>query len=250
MYRVFLADHDLPVTGSIGAGLAELGYAVEAVHDRALAVAVARSAGGNVALLQCGRPIVRGGDVARQLEDGLHRLPVLLITDAHAATRAPAGAETGADLRGTGSDTMPFALAQIAERLRLQLDNVLGTSSGGAPQQPAPSRPSTLRVADLEIERGARRVFRAGVRIDVTRREYLLLEYFALHPGEPVTREAIAREVWQVENRATPLDNVIDVHIGHLRRKLTVAGRAALIHTIRGVGYRLSATPDEPALRD
>lgn len=236
MHRVFLADQEARVVDSIAAGFAELGYSVEVVHDVASAIAAASSSGPNVALIARKRPMVCGPGVIRQLEEGSHSLPMLLITDTQTACAGSASSE-GAVKR---DPCKPFALAQIAARLRSQL---VGAAPAWGPAVPAHALPraSTLRVADLEIERNARRVFRAGIPIEVTRREYVLLEYFALHSETTVTREMIAREVWQVENRATSLDNVIDVHIGRLRRKLAVAGGSSLIHTIRGVGYTLMA---------
>lgn len=247
MHRVFLADQDPRVVESIAAGFSELGYLVEIIHQAARAVSAARSSGPNVALIARTRPMVCGFDVIRQLENETHGLPMLLITD----TQPPQGGDACAAKGSRRHACKPFLLAQIAARLWSQLDRAV---PGRRPELPVcePDRPSTLRVADLEIERNSRRVFRAGIPIDVTRREYVLLEYFALHSETTVTRETIAREVWNVENRATSLDNVIDVHIGRLRRKLAVAGRSSLIRTVRGVGYALMAddAPDAAASRD
>lgn len=247
MHRVFLADQDPRVVERVAAGFAELGYSVEVVHDIAAAVAAARSSGANVALIARTRPMVCGPDVVRKLASRAHGLPLLLITDTQAA-QAGAG---GSDERGEGGSCKPFALAQIAARLRSQLER---TALGPTREVPArePDPLSTLRVADLQIERNSRRVFRAGIPIIVTRREYVLLEHLALHSETTVTRATIAREIWHAENRATTLDNVIDVHIGRLRRKLATAGRSPLIHTVRGMGYTLRADVafDDPSSKD
>lgn len=97
-----------------------------------------------------------------------------------------------------------------------------------------------LNVKDLMLDVVARRVERAGHRIDLTGREFDLLEYLMRHPHETVSREMLARDIWKDVCRATPLDNVIDVHIARLRRKIDTANLVRLIHTVRGVGFCLS----------
>jgi DNA-binding response OmpR family regulator len=101
-----------------------------------------------------------------------------------------------------------------------------------------------VRIGDLEVDRITRRVTRAGDEIHLTSREFELLEYLALNSGHTVTREMLARDIWQAEQRATPLDNVIDVHITRLRGKMDAPYGSRLLHTIRGVGFVLSE--DEP----
>jgi len=94
-----------------------------------------------------------------------------------------------------------------------------------------------LRVADLELDLVARRVNRGERRVDLTGREFELLEYLLRHQGHLVSREMLARDVWKEPRRATPLDNVIDVQMTRLRRKVDIEGAARLIHTVRGVGF-------------
>jgi two-component system copper resistance phosphate regulon response regulator CusR len=242
MHRVFLAGHDPRIREAIADGLTALGYSVEFVHERGRVIAAARHSSPHIALVPWGGPIVQGRDVVLQLEADEHPLPMLILTDPAApAGRARAGASAGVE--GARRTREPFALAQIAQRLQLQMDGTLGKAQHARPSGGSQDL-TTLRVADLLIERSTGRVSRAGMPINVTRREYLLLEYLALHADVSVTRAMIAREIWHVQTRATPLDNVIDVHVGRLRRKLTVPGRPELIHTIRRVGYRLSGQPD------
>jgi DNA-binding response OmpR family regulator len=92
-------------------------------------------------------------------------------------------------------------------------------------------------VADLELDLVARRVNRGERRVDLTGREFELLEYLLRHQGHLVSREMLARDVWKEPRRATPLDNVIDVQMTRLRRKVDIEGAARLIHTVRGVGF-------------
>jgi DNA-binding response OmpR family regulator len=96
-----------------------------------------------------------------------------------------------------------------------------------------------LKAADLELDVMARRASRADRSLDLTAREFELLEYLLRHQGHLVSREMLAREVWKEPRRATPLDNVIDVQIARLRKKIDSEGSARLIHTVRGVGFIL-----------
>ncbi len=121
----------------------------------------------------------------------------------------------------------PFAFAELLARLR--------ALSRRTDAEPGP----TQRAGDLELDVQGRRVRRGAVEIEVTPREFDLLAYLLRHSGDIVTREMIAREIWREPQRMTSLDNVIDVHIAHLRRKVDLGGAARLIHTVRGVGFTL-----------
>ncbi len=94
-------------------------------------------------------------------------------------------------------------------------------------------------MGDLELDLVTRKVARGGETVDLTVREFELLEYLLRHQGQVVSREALAREVWKETARTTPLDNVIDVHIARLRRKVDVEQSVKLIHTVRGVGFMI-----------
>jgi len=119
----------------------------------------------------------------------------------------------------------PFALPELLARIRALL------------RRGRPSDVLRLRVADLELDLVARRVNRGERRVDLTGREFELLEYLLRHQGHLVSREMLARDVWKEPRRATPLDNVIDVQMTRLRRKVDIEGAARLIHTVRGVGF-------------
>jgi two-component system copper resistance phosphate regulon response regulator CusR len=96
-----------------------------------------------------------------------------------------------------------------------------------------------LNAGDLAMDLITRRVTRGGRPVELTVREFELLEYLMRHQGQVVSREALARDVWKETSRTTPLDNVIDVHIARLRRKIDAEGPMKLIHTVRGVGFML-----------
>jgi two-component system copper resistance phosphate regulon response regulator CusR len=151
------------------------------------------------------------------------RIPVLLLTARDRIEDRVHGLDQGAD----DYLVKPFAFPELLARVRALLRR-------GIPEVAA-----RTRIADLEIDAANHTVMRAGQKIDLTAREYELLEYLFRHQGRVVSREMIAREVWREAARQTPLDNVIDVHIAHLRRKVDEQFKSKLVHTVRGLGFIL-----------
>ena len=137
------------------------------------------------------------------------------------------GLESGAD----DYLVKPFAMAELVARCRALL------------RRPAAGSAEHLCCADLELDPRARVARRGNEQIPLTPREVDVLEYLLRHQGRIVTREMLEREVWRQTHRFTSLDTVIDVQLMRLRRKIDGEGRPPLIHTIRGVGYRLAASP-------
>jgi len=136
--------------------------------------------------------------------------------------------EHGLDLGADDYLVKPFAFSEVLARVRALL------------RRGRAGEPLRLRCADLVLDVLARRAVRGTREIELTQREFKLLEYLMRHRGETVSRRALAREVWKIGSRVTPLDNVIEVHVARLRRKIDVAGAPPLIHTVRGVGYLVS----------
>jgi DNA-binding response OmpR family regulator len=161
------------------------------------------------------------------------KTPVLLLTARDALEDRVAGLDSGAD----DYLVKPFALAELVARLRALLRRATADSS-------AEEKPTHWHLADLDIDLTVRRVTRAGRVIDLTPREFELLIQLFRNAGRIVSRETLAREVWQETRRATPLDNVIDVHIARLRRKIDEGFACRLIHTVRGVGFVLREERD------
>jgi two-component system, OmpR family, copper resistance phosphate regulon response regulator CusR len=157
--------------------------------------------------------------------------PVLLLTAKDAIEDRVKGLDSGAD----DYLVKPFAFPELLARLRA-LTRRLGTSEV-----------FLLECADLRLDLHTRRASRAREEISLTPREFDLLAYLLRHHGEIVSRGMIAREVWRETNRSTPLDNVIDVHIARLRRKVDSAHATRLIHTVRGVGFFCGETTPHPS---
>ena len=149
------------------------------------------------------------------------KVPVLILTARDAVEDRVAGLDAGAD----DYLVKPFAFSELLARIRALL------------RRGRAEPPPRLSVLDLELNVGARLATRGGRELDLTLREFELLEYLVRNQGRVVSREMLARDVWRETRRATPLDNVIDVHIARLRRKIDEPFASRLIQTIRGVGF-------------
>jgi DNA-binding response OmpR family regulator len=169
-----------------------------------------------------------GLEILQTLRQRHIETPVLILTARDGVEDRVLGLDLGAD------DYMvkPFALAELLARVRALL------------RRGRPSDILRLKVADLELDLVSRRVARGDRLIDLTGREFELLEYLLRHHRRLVSREMLARDVWKEPRRATPLDNVIDVQMTRLRRKVDQEGCTRLIHTVRGVGFVIRE--DEP----
>jgi two-component system copper resistance phosphate regulon response regulator CusR len=171
----------------------------------------------------------RGGlDILKQLRQRHVHTPVLILTARDGVDDRVLGLDLGAD----DYLVKPFALSELLARLRALL------------RRGRPAGALLLEAADLRLDVAARRAVRAGRLLDLTTREFELLEYLLRHHGRLVSREMLARDVWKEPRRATPLDNVIDVQMTRLRRKVDGDGNPRLLHTVRGVGFVLRE--DEP----
>jgi len=171
-----------------------------------------------------------GIEVLRTLRARGAKTPVLLLTARDAVNDRVLGLNAGAD----DYLVKPFAFAELLARVRALLRRVDFAN------------PLRQQIGNLMLDVQTRRVVRGSREIALTPREFDLLAFLAQHHDETVTRQMIAREVWREPNRATPLDNVIDVHLAHLRRKLDEGEDIKLIHTVRGVGFVLRAEATVP----
>jgi len=164
-----------------------------------------------------------GLEILRALRARGLKTPVLVLTARDTLEDRVTGLDSGAD----DYLVKPFAFAELVARIRALVRR------GRAADAPR------LAAADLEIDLITRKVTRGGQPVDLTVREFELLEYLLRHQQQVVPRETLARDVWKETARTTPLDNVIDVHIARLRRKVDSDQSPKLIHTVRGVGFML-----------
>jgi two-component system copper resistance phosphate regulon response regulator CusR len=177
----------------------------------------------DLVLLDLMLPGRSGLEILQTLRQQRVETPVLILTARDGVDDRVLGLDLGAD----DYLVKPFALPELLARVRALL------------RRGRPSDVFRLKAADLEVDVVARRANRAERPLDLTTREFELLEYLLRHQGHLVSREMLARDVWKEPRRATPLDNVIDVQMTRLRRKVDLEGAARLIHTVRGVGFVL-----------
>lgn len=193
------------------------------VGDGEAAIHVVREGRVDLVVMDWMLPDCEGPMLVRQLRAGC-LAPVIMLTARDAVPDRVVGLEAGAD----DYLAKPFAFAELLARSRALLRRT----------QPAP--PRRMTCGDLSLDARARLAWRGRESIALTPREVDLLDYLLQAQGQVVTREMLQRDVWRQPSRLTSLDNVIDVQMMRLRRKLELAGRARLLHTVRGIGYRLS----------
>jgi two-component system copper resistance phosphate regulon response regulator CusR len=221
--RVLIIEDDEKTARAIASGLEAGGFSAAAAHTGEEGFFLLNAEPFDLVVLDWMLPGRDGIEILRTLRARGSRTPVLLLTARDAVEDRVLGLESGAD----DYLVKPFAFAELLARIRSLL------------RRASPAEALRKTVADLMADLEARRVSRAGKPIDLTPREFDLLAYLLRQPGQVVTREMLARDVWGEANRITPLDNVIDVHIAHLRRKVDEGQASKLIHTVRGVGFVL-----------
>lgn len=219
--RVLLVEDYPPIRESVGQMLSESGFAVDLAEDGEDGLWHAQSGEHDVIVLDIALPKRDGLAVLRELRNAGHQTPVLLLTARDTVRDRVGGLNLGAD----DYLVKPFALDELLARVRALLRRKY--ASAGA----------LLKIQDLELDTVARSVRRAGRRIDLTAREFALLELLALRTGQIVSRTEIWTHVYDFAS--TVESNVVDVYIGYLRKKLELPGHTRLIHTRRGQGYVL-----------
>jgi DNA-binding response OmpR family regulator len=224
--RILIVEDERKVASFIRRGLEEEGHAVEVALDGAVALdLVLGDPPYDLVVLDLMLPKRDGFSILRTLREERVSTPVLILT----ARDRVADKVTGLDLGADDYLTKPFAFEEFLARVRALLRRGAG------------ERAPVLRLDDLTLDPATRRVTRAGRPIDLTAREYALLEYFMRNAGRTLTRPLIAEHVWGID--FDPESNIIDVYVGYLRRKLEDPAGARLLHTMRGVGYLLKAEP-------
>ena len=226
--RVLLVEDELKLAQIIEKGLAEESFAVETVRDGEEALERARRTAYDLIILDLTLPGIDGLAVCRQIRSQGHQTPILILSARGLVEDRVKGLELGAD----DYLTKPFALSELIARIRALI------------RRRQPGELLVLRVGDLTLDPISRVVKRGERRVDLSQREYALLDYLMRHAGQVVTRAMIAERVWDFD--FDRLTNVIDVYINHLRNKIEHGSEARLIHAVRGSGYVIR-DPDDAA---
>ncbi len=224
---ILLVEDDPRVASSLVQGLSEVGYAMTRTGSAEQALKQLGANRFDLVLLDLGLPGRDGLDVLRELRGRLDATPVLVLTARDTLTDRVKGLDAGAD----DYLVKPFAFVELLARIRALLRRSQAVET------------NCLKVADLSVDLLNRLVTRAAQTISLTTREFDLLAYLVRCAGQPVSRDMLARDVWKENSWATPLDNVIDVHISHLRDKIDRDFALKLLHTIRGIGFVLEPRP-------
>ncbi len=223
--KILVVEDDRKVAGFIEQGLREEGYAVDLAADGDAATMLAHVNEYDLLVLDVMLPKKTGLQVAAELRREGSKTPILMLTARDATEDVVRGLDAGAD----DYLTKPFKFEELLARVRALVRR------GGA------SRTEVLSYGPVELDRLKHTVKVHGKRLDLTPKEFQLLEHFMLRPEDVVRRTELLEKAWDM--RFDPESNVVDVHVGNLRRKLRDAAGVDVIHTVRGVGFRL-ATPD------
>jgi two-component system, OmpR family, response regulator len=219
--EILVAEDDRKVAGFIEQGLKEEGYVVDIAPDGDEATMLAHVYEYDIILLDVVLPRKNGFQVAAELRREGRHTPILMLTSRDSTEDVVRGLDAGAD----DYLAKPFRFDELLERIRAL------HRRGGA------ERLEVLRYGPIEMDRLRHAVTVADRPLDLTPREFQFLEYFLLHPEEVVRRTTLLEKVWDMH--FDPESNVVDVHVGNLRRKLALAAREPLICTVRGVGFTL-----------
>lgn len=219
--KVLLVEDYAPVRDAVARALREDGHAVDVSSDGEDGNWHATTADYDAIVLDIVLPKLDGLSVLRQIRKRGGNAPVLLLTARDTVADRVIGLDAGAD----DYLVKPFAIAELLARVRALIRRRYESSS------------TVIRIHDLEIDTAGRIVTRAGERVELTAREYALLEFLARRSGKIVTRAEIEEHVYDF--RSPVESNVVDVYVGYLRRKLEHAGQSRLLFTRRGLGYVL-----------
>ncbi len=221
--RLLLVEDEKKVADFVARGLRAERYAVDVATDGGSGWQMAREVDYDLIILDLMLPGMSGTELLRRLRQQGSNAAVLVLTARDATNDKVENFEAGAD----DYLTKPFAFAELLVRVKALL------------RRPPASRSNVVRVADLELDRLTQQVRRGGKRVELTAKEYALLEYLASHAGRVLSRTMIIEHVW--DESFEGLTNIVDVYVRHLRAKVDDPFPIKLIHTVRGVGYALNA---------
>lgn len=221
--QILVIEDDEKLARSLEDGLQAEGYSVAVTRTGEDGFYLASSNRFDIAVLDIMLPGRNGLEILCTMRENGLRIPILVLTAKDTVEDRVRGLNSGAD----DYLVKPFAFPELLARIRALVRR-------GKAEEVEP-----LKYADLELDVPTHVVRRAGVAIALTVREFEILEYLCRNQGRVVSREMLARDIWKEVARYTPLDNVIDVHIARLRRKLDQSFSPKLLHTVRGLGFVL-----------
>ena len=223
--RILVVEDDAKVASGLFKGLTESGFAADVARSAEEALVRLDQHACQLIVLDLGLPGMSGLDVLRRLRSQGNAIPVIILTARDAVNDRVMGFECGAD----DYLVKPFAFPELVARIRARLRDLEKADT------------SILRVGGIEIDLVKREVVRDGLAIELTPKEFDLLAYLAQQHDQVVTRDMLAQHVWKAGSRMTSLDNVIDVHVYHLREKVDRDFETKMLRTIRGVGLMLKS---------
>jgi two-component system OmpR family response regulator len=223
--RVLVVEDEMRTAGLLRRGLSEEGYSVDIAVDGPNAVWRASEFSYDAVVLDVMLPGYDGIEVCRRLRDRGRWAPVLMLTARDDLAARVRGLDSGAD----DYLAKPFSFDELFARLRALI------------RRGAPERPAQLRCGGLRLDSATRQAWRGEAELELSPKEFALLELFLRHPGQVLTRTRILEHVW--DNTYDGVSNVVDQYVGYLRRKIDRPFGITQLETVRGVGYRLRAAP-------
>ena len=224
--RILVVEDEKKLSELVARALRQESYAVDVADDGTRGWELAEAFAYDLIILDLMLPGLPGEELLRRIRRRNQQVPILILTARDATQEKVSNFEAGAD----DYLTKPFAFAELVMRVKALL------------RRGPVARSSVLRVADLEVDRLTQQVRRAGKRIELTAKEFALLEYLASSPGRVFSRTMIIEHVW--DQSFEGLTNLVDVYVRHLRAKVDDPFPLKLIRTVRGVGYGLGAAPE------
>jgi DNA-binding response OmpR family regulator len=227
--RILVVEDDAALASYIRKGLESEHYAVDVALDGEQGSLMACDLDYDLLVLDLNLPKLDGISLLRNVRPSKPQLPVLVLTARPRVEDRIYALDSGAD----DCVNKPFSYSELSARIRALM------------RRGRPTVESVLQVADLRLDRVERKVFRNGRQIELTAKEFALLEYLMRNAGRRITRSMIVEHVWNLTFDTNT--NVVDVYINYLRKKVDDGSQSRLIHTVRGVGYELSSPQNEVA---